>query len=216
MTRSVRASFYDAKMARTLFSPFITPRGVLGRLAGSFMLRRNDQEEVLALLDVRPGDTVLEVGFGPGGLLRLLADRTSASMIYGVDTSATMVDVATDTNRDMVDAGRIKLALDSVDSTGLPDSHIDRVISVNNVVFWPDLRAGAAELRRVLRPGGTLVVAWHGGSSPSAHGRIIRMPAARLRQVEDGLREYFPVVERCRTTTYDVFVARGDGGEGGR
>jgi hypothetical protein len=53
---------------RPVTSPFALPSGVRGRLAGWIMLLTNKQEEVLTLLDVRPGDRVLEVGYGPGGL----------------------------------------------------------------------------------------------------------------------------------------------------
>jgi SAM-dependent methyltransferase len=79
------------------------------RLAGRFMLWTNRQDEVLDVLDIRPGDRVLEVGYGPGGLIRLLATRTQAAHVQGVDPSSAMLDVATRTNRAAARAGRVKL-----------------------------------------------------------------------------------------------------------
>ena len=70
---------------RPVTSPFAKPRGLRGRLAGRFMLWTNKQDDMLTVLDVRPGDRVLEVGYGPGGLVRLLAGRTDAAAVQGVD-----------------------------------------------------------------------------------------------------------------------------------
>jgi hypothetical protein len=52
---------------RPVRSPFALPRGLAGHLAGRLMLLLNRQRDVLELLDVRPGASVLEVGYGPGG-----------------------------------------------------------------------------------------------------------------------------------------------------
>ena len=55
-------------MKRTLMRMFGRPRGALGRLGGVIMARSNAAiaRSVISLLDVHPGDQVLEVGFGPG------------------------------------------------------------------------------------------------------------------------------------------------------
>ncbi|MDP9398829.1 MAG: class I SAM-dependent methyltransferase [Actinomycetota bacterium] len=48
----------------------------------------------------------------------------------------------------------------SAEHTGCPPASVDAVLSVNNVMLW-DRQAGFAELARVLRPGGRLVVTVH-------------------------------------------------------
>ena len=166
-------------------NPFALPTGRLGGLAGRIMLWVNNQDDLLDLIDVQPADHVLEVGYGPGGLIRLLVERTDAASIRGVDPSSVMCDQARRRNRKAVRAGRVRLDVGTADRTGLPDASVDRVVSVRNVAIWPDLEAGLRELRRVVRPGGTVVIAWHGGSKPSRvvekmrlsedeHGRIER------------------------------------------
>jgi ubiquinone/menaquinone biosynthesis C-methylase UbiE len=180
---------------------------MLGRLAGAFMLRTNRQDEVLELVDVQPGDRVLEVGYGPGGLIRLLVERTGASVIHGIDPSSEMRDAAARMNRAAVHAGRVDLRVAGADRTGLPGQSIDHVISVNNVTLWPDLRAGLGELHRVVRPGGTVLIAWHGGTAPSRLVRHLRLPAETLMHIERALRELFPQVTRYQLTSVDAFVA---------
>src|SRR5882757_4654928 len=75
---------------RPVTSPFALPRGMFGRLAGRIMLWTNKQDEILSALEVGAGEQVLEVGCGPGGLIRLLVGSTDAARVYGVDPSAQM------------------------------------------------------------------------------------------------------------------------------
>lgn len=188
-------------------NPFAHPSGWLGRIAGRIMLRTNKQDDVVALLGAQPGDRILEVGYGPGGLIRLLADLTDAASITGVDPSPAMRDLATKYNRAAIRSGRIQLDLGTADRTGLPDASVDRVVSVNNVEIWPDLEAGLRELHRVVRPGGTVLIAWHGGTSPSRIARSLRLPEDKLRRIEESLRNRFSGVARHQLASLDAFVA---------
>ncbi|MFB9237611.1 class I SAM-dependent methyltransferase [Plantactinospora siamensis] len=190
-------------------SPFAMPRGLLGRLAGLFMLRANRQDDLLNLLDVRAGERVLEVGYGPGALIRLIAERTGATLVQGVDPAREMRTLAAKNNRAAIQTGRVDLRIGSAARTGLPDGSVDRIVSVNTVAIWPDLDAGLRELRRVLRPGGTLLIAWHGGTAPSAIGRRLRLPEGKLHRLDQALREHVGPVSRHPLAALDVFIARG-------
>ncbi|MGX9787200.1 class I SAM-dependent methyltransferase [Mycobacterium sp. MMS18-G62] len=188
-------------------NPFAHPRGRLGRIAGRFMRWTNKQDDVVGALDVHPGDHVLEVGYGPGGLIRLLAERTQAASIHGVDPSPEMRDQAGRLNRAGVRSGRVRLDLGTAEETGLPDASVDRIVSVNNVAIWPDLARGVRELHRVLRPGGTVVIAWHGGTSPSRIAKRLRLTEDQLSRIEEALRGHFTDVGRRQLASLDVFRA---------
>jgi ubiquinone/menaquinone biosynthesis C-methylase UbiE len=188
-------------------NPFAHPSGWLGRVAGRFMLWTNKQDEVVDVLDVQPGDDVLEIGHGPGGLIRLIAERTDAASIRGVDPSPEMRDQADRHNRNALRAGRVRLDLGTADRTGLPDASVDRVVSVNNVAIWPDLDAAVRELHRVVRPGGTAVIAWHGGTAPSRIARSLRLPEGQLGHIEKVLRDRFGQACRKQLASLDVFIA---------
>jgi hypothetical protein len=58
-----------------LMRMFGRPKGILGRLGGIIMARTNQQCNawVIDLLSIQPHDSVLEVGFGPGVGIELLA-----------------------------------------------------------------------------------------------------------------------------------------------
>lgn len=187
-------------------SPFVLPRGLGGRLAGRLMLRLNKQHDLLDLLDVRPGDQVLEVGYGPGGLIRLL-QATPAKRICGVDPSPQMRDLAARPVQADITLGRIELLLGTADSTGFGEAEFDRVISVNNVAIWPDLHAGLSELHRVTRVGGRLLIAWHGGTKPSRIARHNALSEDKAARIEEGLRGLFADVTRHELATRTVWDA---------
>ena len=65
-----------------------------------------------------------------------------------------------------------------------------------------------AELHRVLRPGGRLVLSWHGGERPARMTRGLLLPEERLCRIEDALRARFPDVRRTLTRRCTVFEAR--------
>ena len=110
----------------------------------------------LEQLRVGPNDSVLEVGFGGGGLLAELLKATEGPVI-GVDVSEAMVDRA---RRRFRRTGRLELHRASVEKLPLPDRAVDKACSVNSLYFWPEPAAAMGELARVLRPGGHLAVAF--------------------------------------------------------
>jgi ubiquinone/menaquinone biosynthesis C-methylase UbiE len=179
-----------------------------GRLAGWFMLISNKQRDLLPVLGVQPGDEVLEIGYGPGGLIRMLAEQTEAALIRGVDPSPEMVEHATRVNRKTIRSGRVRLGLGSAEQTGLPDQSVDGVVAVNNVAIWPDLEAGLCELHRVLRPDGSVTIAWHGGTSPSRITRSLQLPADQLDRIRTAMAAVFTSVTREQLSNLEVFQAR--------
>lgn len=185
------------------------PAGAVGRFGGWLMARTNrrQQEQVLGRAAVAEGERVLEVGHGPGVLLQLLAARTPAGEIVGVDPSAEMRAAAIARNAPAVASGRIGVAVGTASATGQPDAAFDLVVAVNNVAIWPDLAAGAAELARVLRPGGRLLVSWHGGTAPTRMVRALMLPEEKLTRIADALAGRFRPVSRLRTERCELFLA---------
>lgn len=149
------------------------PRGLLGRLVGRLMNRHNTRQNafVVEQLALAPGERVLEVGFGGGVNLPALLER--ATLVAGVDRSDTMVAAAQTRFADAVRAGRADFREGTVEALPFDAGAFDKACTVNTVYFWPSLEAGFAELARVVRPGGRVVV----GFLPKAHMARMRMPA---------------------------------------
>ena len=111
----------------------------------------------LALAELAPaeGEHALEIGFGGGALLAEILRRTHGH-VTGLDVSAVAVARA---RRRLRGAGaRLRLVEGSVERLPLADAAVDAAVSVNSLYFWPDLAGAVAELARVIRPGGRLVL----------------------------------------------------------
>jgi len=147
---------------RILLRMFGRPQGVLGRLGGIIMARMNQQcaSWVIDLLNIQPHERVLEVGFGPGVGIQLLARAASAGYIAGVDASEAMVAQATARNRQVIERGRVDLRHGFVERLPFADHTFDKALAINSMQVWPDAVAGLREIWRVLKPGGRIALAF--------------------------------------------------------
>jgi ubiquinone/menaquinone biosynthesis C-methylase UbiE len=143
-----------------LLRMFGRPQGIMGRVGGMIMARTNQQCAVwvIDLLDIQPHERVLEVGFGPGVGIQLLATSASAGYVAGVDVSAEMVAQATARNVQAIESGRVDLRHGSVERLPFEDHTFDKALAINSLQVWPDAVAGLREMRRVLKTGGRIAL----------------------------------------------------------
>jgi SAM-dependent methyltransferase len=145
---------------RALGSQLRNPKGAAGSIVGWLMAWINDEPNQLAIsaLDPRPGETVLELGFGPGWGLRTVAARTGGARVYGVDHSARMLEQATRINEVAVSRGRVVLIHGPFNPLPWIDEMFHKVLLVNVAYFLDSDGRDISEAYRVLRSGGRLVV----------------------------------------------------------
>ncbi len=152
-----------SSLRSTLVEQFGRPRRFLGRVVGLIMRVRPSNRErnvrALVLLDIRPEDDVLEVGFGPGLAIERAADLASRGRVVGIDHSEVMLRQARRRNAKAIGTGRVELLLGSAAS--LPDfpNSFDKVFAVNVYMFWDDPVTLLRGLRSVMKPGGMLLLA---------------------------------------------------------
>jgi SAM-dependent methyltransferase len=110
---------------------------------------------------------VLELGCGSGRLLATVAARLRRGFAAGIDPSALMVRHARMRNRRWIAQGRAEVSAGRSDDLGrFADARFDKVYGTHVVYFWMEPKRDLAEIRRVLRPGGSLVL----GFFPSEDG----------------------------------------------
>ncbi len=150
-------------MKNYLCSQFGNPRGVVGSLVGWTMAVENRRRVrwAVSVLDARPTDTVLEVGFGPGLGIALLAQRVPRGNIHGIDWSPLMVRQAERRNARAVREGRVHLRAGSVMDLPYEDGMFDLVFAINVLHHVPDPRRGLGEIHRVLKGGGRVSITDH-------------------------------------------------------
>ena len=151
-----------SSLRNALVEQFGRPSGLLGRLVGFIMRVRPSNRErnlrTVALLDIRPDDEVLEVGFGPGLAIERAAALTSRGKVVGIDHSELMLREARRRNAKAIEVGRVELLLGSADR--LPDYALrfDKVFAVNVYMFWDDPVSILRGLRGAMKPGGTILL----------------------------------------------------------
>ncbi len=137
-----------------------TPEGRGGRLIGRLMvwLNRAPNRHAIDELAPRPGESILEVGFGPGDGLREILRCAPGCRLAGIDRSAPMLAMATRRNRRALADGRLDLRIGSTERLPWPDASFDAILAVNVAYFFDETGLAMRELARVLKPGGRLVV----------------------------------------------------------
>ncbi|MER6949422.1 class I SAM-dependent methyltransferase [Nonomuraea sp. NPDC000554] len=113
------------------------------------------------------GDRVLDIGCGTGHITLLAARQASRGQVVGVDISAPMLERA---RADAAEQGITNVRFEQGDAQvhHFPDGGFDVAISRGGVMFFDDLVAAFANVRRGLRPGGRLVFMGPQGGSPDS------------------------------------------------
>jgi ubiquinone/menaquinone biosynthesis C-methylase UbiE len=141
-------------------SQYRRPVGEVGRKVAAQMNEHHEQLTTWGLshVTVQPNFTVLDVGSGGGKTVSRLAELACKGKVYGADYSSDMVAFAKEVNSKLIAEGHVEIVEASVEKTGFPEGYFDLVTAVETYYFWPDLPAAFAEVSRILKPGGKLLL----------------------------------------------------------
>lgn len=188
---------------------FGKPSGPLGVLVGLVMRVRPSNRvrnsRTLDLLDLRPGDRLLEVGFGPGLAVARAAELVTAGKVVGIDHSELMLRQARRRNAKAIRAGRVELLLGSADALPRFEGRFDKVMAVNVYMFWKDPVPVLRGLRQVMNPGGVVALTLQprnrGATAHDTRLAAERMTASLLAagfgEVRTEILEMAPVAAAC-------------------
>jgi ubiquinone/menaquinone biosynthesis C-methylase UbiE len=137
------------------------PRGRIGKVLFRVMTKTTIAHArwTADLMEVDLDDDVLEVGFGNGANIELLAGRASNGHITGAEVSETAVEMASKRNAVAISEGRVKLHLVAPgEALPVDDGTFDKACTIATMYVIADPGAVFRELHRVLKPGGLAAV----------------------------------------------------------
>ena len=121
--------------------------------------------DLLRTARLQEGERVLDVACGTGVIARLAAERVGSSgAVTAIDLAPDMIDVAKATPAPPTPA--IEWRVGDATSLPFPDESYDVVLCQMGLMFIPDRVTAVREMRRVLKPGGRVVVNTPGAIQP--------------------------------------------------
>lgn len=138
------------------------------------------------LAQLQPGQRILDVGCGTGTLAMLIQERHPDIEVHGVDGDSKVLEIA---RSKATQAGaNVAFARAMAWELPYPDGTFDRVVSslFFHHLVTNDKRRAACEILRVLRPGGTLLLADF-GPPRSLPGKAVARTLRWFEEVADNL-----------------------------
>jgi cyclopropane fatty-acyl-phospholipid synthase-like methyltransferase len=192
-----------------LRAQFGCPTGFWGHIVGKIMTYTPSNQErihwTISLLNIKPDDRLLEVGFGPGFAIELVSKMASEGFIVGVDHSEVMVRQASKRNAKAIHDGKVVLQLGAVSHLPTFNEPFDKIFTINSIHFWSEPIDCLKALRKLLRPGGLIAVTLQPRSRNATDATtkeigqelVMNLECAGFSQVRLEIRQTKPVSVAC-------------------
>ena len=132
-----------------------------------FVWNETMRAEALSLFDVDEDDRVLDVGCGTGFGTEGLLEYTER--VHGIDQSAHQLEQA---YAKFGRRGPVKFYRGDAERLPFADDAFDAVWSSGSIEYWPDPAATLREFRRVVKPGGNVLVVGPDAPNSTLFGRL--------------------------------------------
>jgi ubiquinone/menaquinone biosynthesis C-methylase UbiE len=136
------------------------PSGIFSGYVARQMNRTNADmnKTTVQLLEIKPTDRVLEIGFGGGGALDEMTELVERGLLAGIEVSDAVLKRGRKRFSNIISQGKMELKKGS--SAKIPYEHgfFDKACAINCIYFWPNPVADLKEIRRVLKQNGMLII----------------------------------------------------------
>ncbi len=138
---------------------FGNPKGFIGRLMLTAMEREHLPMSKWAFpqLEIPQSGKICDIGCGGGYNVRRLLEKSAGAKVYGIDISGESVKKAKKINRAEI-GKRCEILQGSAEKLPFSDGELDFITAFETVFFWKNIEKCFAEVRRVLKSGGTFAV----------------------------------------------------------
>ena len=136
------------------------PMGRCGRLVAIMMNQHHEPLTLWGLTKITIGSdcVILDVGCGGGKTVGKLAQLATQGRVFGIDYSADMVKFSKKTNKMLIVQNRVEIIEGSVEKMSFKDDFFDLMTAFETYYFWSNFPNALKEIKRVLKPGGKLLL----------------------------------------------------------
>ena len=136
------------------------PKGLGGSLMLLFMNLGHSSLSGWGLkgVAIKNGAAVLDVGCGGGKIIGLIHKKTPNGIVCGIDHAPLSVEKSRKRNHEAILNEKCEIVCGTVSNLPYPDRAFDVVTAFESVYFWPNLARDLAEVCRVMKPGGQLLI----------------------------------------------------------
>jgi ubiquinone/menaquinone biosynthesis C-methylase UbiE len=143
-------------LRKFIASQFKKPSTLFGTFAFNIMVKKNQKhyDKLINDLNIRPGDKILEIGYGPGIVIQMIAKACSTCTVHGIDFSKLMYNRAVKYNKPFIANGKVQLQYGDFLKTSVIDNNYDKVFCLNVIYFWNELKSPFEKVFSLLKKGG--------------------------------------------------------------
>ena len=134
------------------------------------------------LMDVQPGDHVLEIGCGPGAGAELICQKLVTGKLFAIDRSESGVDRTKRRCAQYVESGRLTVRQIDLATLRVPVKRLNKVFAFNVNLFWVrECAEEVALLHERVVPGGAVYL-FYEAKEPGLVPNMVKKGSAALQQ----------------------------------
>ncbi|VEF46082.1 putative methyltransferase [Bacillus freudenreichii] len=189
-------------MFESIKDNFKEPHGIIGKIAGEIMDMENRELNKWAvnLLNIKPGERILEIGYGSGYGIAYLLNHHEKVVVDGIDVSEDMKELASKKLKDEIAEQKVNLIVGDINQRRLPSNRYNKILSVNNYSLWDEQLDILNNIYRAMVKEGRIVITMQPRQEDADRGRtkefgeqILRdLQSCGFRQIECSYKEIAP------------------------